>query len=181
MIKHTINSTKSTGASGFTLIEVLVALVVLSVGLLGMAKMVMVSAHSNDSAYLRSQATALAYAILDNMRANRDQAILHAYDTPLGVMPADPGPCFAAPCAAATLAQFDVFRWKQRLDSAVTVAGVPIGALPSGTGSVVVLDTIPKSAIVTVQWDDSAAQSALKAVAANNIPTPMSVVLETVL
>jgi type IV pilus assembly protein PilV len=181
MLKHVINSPNDARASGFTLIEVLVALVVLSVGLLGMAKMVMVSAHSNDSAYLRSQATALAYAILENMRANRDQAILHAYDTPLGVMPADPGPCFAAPCAAATLAQFDVFRWKQRLDSAVTVAGVPVGALPSGTGSVVVLDTtIPKTAIVTVQWDDSSAQSALKA-AAVTVATPMSVVLETVL
>src|SRR5665213_3670790 len=44
---------------GFTLVEVLVSLVVFSLGLLGMAKLVLVTAHSNDSAYLRSQATAL--------------------------------------------------------------------------------------------------------------------------
>ena len=54
---------------GFTLVEVMVSLVVLSLGLLGVAKMVMLSSHSNDSAYLRTQATALAYEMLDYMRA----------------------------------------------------------------------------------------------------------------
>ena len=54
--------------AGFTLVEVMVSLVVLGIGLLGIAKLVLFSAHSNDSAYLRSQATELAYAILDNMR-----------------------------------------------------------------------------------------------------------------
>ncbi|MCQ4322064.1 type IV pilus modification protein PilV [Stutzerimonas stutzeri] len=59
---------------GATLIEVLVALLVLSVGLLGMAGLQMTSAKSNYSAYQRSQATLLAYDITDRMRANREAA-----------------------------------------------------------------------------------------------------------
>ena len=42
-------SCNATDARGFTLVEVLVSLVVLSIGLLGMAKMVMVSSHSNEN------------------------------------------------------------------------------------------------------------------------------------
>src|SRR5580692_3398722 len=85
---------------GFTLIEVLVSLVVLSIGLLGMAKLVLVSSHANDSAYLRSQATALAYEILDKMRANPAGAIAGNYNTAINALPAAPTSCLgiAANC-----------------------------------------------------------------------------------
>ena len=57
---------------GFTLVEVLVALVVLSIGLLGVAALQLTSLRSNHSSAMRSQATFLAYDIIDRMRANRD-------------------------------------------------------------------------------------------------------------
>src|ERR1700683_3979002 len=76
---------------GFTILEVLVSLVILSIGLLGTAKLMLYSSHANDSAYLRSQATELAYEILDNMRANRQQALAGAYTTALGAVPVNPG------------------------------------------------------------------------------------------
>jgi type IV pilus modification protein PilV len=76
---------------GFTLIEVLVSLVVLSIGLLGTAKLMIFSARSNDSAYLRTQATALAYGMLDNMRANQQQAIAGSYATALNAAATNPG------------------------------------------------------------------------------------------
>lgn len=56
---------------GFTLIEVMVALVVLAVGLLGMASLMVRSQQSNESAYARSQATLLAYDIIERMRTNK--------------------------------------------------------------------------------------------------------------
>ena len=59
---------------GATLIEVLVAMLVLSIGLLGLAGMQMTALKSNQSAYYRSQATVLAYDIIDRMRANRADA-----------------------------------------------------------------------------------------------------------
>jgi type IV pilus assembly protein PilV len=166
---------------GFTLVEVLVSLVVLSIGLLGMAKLILVSSHSNDSAYMRSQATALAYEMLDNMRANVEAAEAHSYDTTLGTMPANPGSCVqpTSACSQTQLALWDVYNWKQHLTAAATY-----GALPSGTGSVVTSTTTPVSATITVQWDDSAAQAAFQA-AVGQAPTagaqPMSVTLQSVL
>jgi type IV pilus assembly protein PilV len=158
-----------TDARGFTLVEVLVALVVLSIGLLGMAKMVMVSSHSNDSAYLRSQATALAYQAMDSMRANLLAATANGYITTIGVMPAPAGNC-AAYCDNTTLALSDVYGWKQHLKN----------ALPSGTGSITTSATFPVIATVVVQWDDSAAQ-AQKAFNAPVGTNTQSITLQTVL
>ncbi len=60
---------------GFTLLEVLVAMVVLSVGLLGLSGLQTSSLRNNHSAFLRSQATLVSNDIIDRMRANRDSAI----------------------------------------------------------------------------------------------------------
>lgn len=57
--------------SGFTLLEVMIALLVLSFGLLGLAALQAYSIKANQSANFRSQATALANMMLDNVRANR--------------------------------------------------------------------------------------------------------------
>lgn len=59
---------------GATLIEVLVAIVVLSIGLLGLAGLQATSVQSNYGAFYRSQATILAADITDRMRANRKAA-----------------------------------------------------------------------------------------------------------
>ena len=56
--------------TGFTLIEVLIAMLVLAVGLLGLAGLQATSLKNNQSAYNRSQATQLAYDIADRMRSN---------------------------------------------------------------------------------------------------------------
>ncbi len=61
----------SNGHAGFTLVEVLVAMFVLAVGLLGMALLQTTGLRLNTNSYTRSQATFLAYDIIDRMRANR--------------------------------------------------------------------------------------------------------------
>lgn len=66
---------------GATLIEVLIAIVVLSIGLLGMAGLQATSIQSNYSAYYRSQATVLAYDYADRIRANRTTALSMTSDT----------------------------------------------------------------------------------------------------
>ena len=55
---------------GFTLLEVLIALLVFSLGLLGMAGLLIVSVKTNHSAYLRTQASFLAQSMADRMRSN---------------------------------------------------------------------------------------------------------------
>jgi|TARA_B110000240_G_C13428330_1_gene422572 type IV pilus assembly protein PilV len=60
--------------SGFTLIEVLITLIVFSIGLLGLANLQGQSINSSYNAHLRTQATSLASSMIDRMRANRQQA-----------------------------------------------------------------------------------------------------------
>lgn len=55
---------------GFTLLEVLIALIVLSIGLLGLAALQGVGLRSSQEAYLTSQAGLLAYDLADRIRAN---------------------------------------------------------------------------------------------------------------
>lgn len=59
-------------SGGFSLIEVLIALVVLAVGLLGVAMMQMMSLRFTQSANHRTMATNLAYELIDLARSNRD-------------------------------------------------------------------------------------------------------------
>jgi type IV pilus assembly protein PilV len=59
--------------SGISLIEMLIALLVLSFGLLGLAGLQALSLKNNQSAYLRSQATLVAYDVLDRIRARRSE------------------------------------------------------------------------------------------------------------
>jgi type IV pilus assembly protein PilV len=170
MISCTQRATASADrARGFTIVEVLVSLVVLSIGLLGIGKLVLFSARANDSAYLRGQATELAYEILDNMRANRGTAVTQGYDNALATVPTNPGTCLGTTCTPTQLALYDVYTWKMRLPS-----------LPSGQGSVVTSTTSPTTATITVQWDDASAQSTFAGTAIG-VAAPMQVVLETVL
>lgn len=58
------------GETGFSLIEVLVTVVILGVGLLGMAGMQLRGVQANQGAHLRSQANSIASDIIDRLRAN---------------------------------------------------------------------------------------------------------------
>jgi type IV pilus assembly protein PilV len=56
---------------GFSLIEVLVAMLILAIGLLGLAALQTQGVRFNHDAYVRTSATVLAYDIVDKMRLNR--------------------------------------------------------------------------------------------------------------
>ncbi|MEI2743118.1 MAG: type IV pilus modification protein PilV [Candidatus Competibacter sp.] len=126
--------TKSTNrmgesAAGFTLLEVLVAVMVLSIGLLGLASLQVNGLRFNHSAYMRTQATLLAEEIADRMRANRLGFSANNYNNPTVV---EVTACeTVAGCTPAQMAQNDLFRWQQSLAN----------LLPSGQG-VVCLDTV---------------------------------------
>lgn len=159
---------------GFTLLEVLVALVVLSIGLLGIGKLVMVSSRGNDSALFRSQATDLAYSMLDAMRANRDQATSGAYDVPTGAY-AGAQDCVSATCDASQLVVSNIQSWKLTLKN----------HLPEGDGSITTAAAVGAdgqtrtTATITVQWDDWVAQQSFAgALVANKMAT---VTLESIL
>lgn len=67
-------------SGGFSLIEVLVAILVLAVGMLGIAALQATALRNSQSSFERSQAVVESYSIIDAMRANRDAAIIGGYD-----------------------------------------------------------------------------------------------------
>lgn len=76
-------------ASGFSLIETLIALIVLALGLLGFALLQTMNLRYTQSANYRTQATHLAYDLLDQMRANRFQAVYYSGDAGASFQPGD--------------------------------------------------------------------------------------------
>lgn len=122
--------------SGFTMLEVLIAVLVLSIGLLGLAGLMASSIRNTHSAYQRTQATWLAYDLIDRMRVNRANAIAASldYNIPIGT----------ATSGSTGLAGTDVTGWKTSLAN----------ALPAGDGSVAVTFAT-RAVTVIVQWNDS--------------------------
>jgi type IV pilus assembly protein PilV len=103
------NQRKRSSERGITLVESLVALVVLSVGMLGIASLYISSLKAGRSALVRTQAVNLATDIADRIRANRDA--LAAYDTGVyGGAPEMQG-CLGADCTPEALAEDDLARW----------------------------------------------------------------------
>ncbi|HET7921613.1 MAG TPA: type IV pilus modification protein PilV [Gammaproteobacteria bacterium] len=151
-------------STGFTLIEVLISLVILSVGLLGIAGMITVSLKSSGSTYTRTQVTALTYNILDRMRANRANS--SNYDIAIG-SPGTNTDCLGATadCSPADIAKFDVYEWKQMLAN----------ELPAGDGSIAtkIVNNMTQVTI-TIQWSDARAQQALGEVSASTTNVPVS-------
>lgn len=113
---------------GFTLLEVLVALVVLSIGLLGLAGLQLTSVTNTRDAYFRSQANTLSYDMTDRMRANLTGVQNADYNAITGAAVAA---CRTLTgCNPAQMASDDVFLWRQALTS----------NLPTGQG-IVCLDS----------------------------------------
>ena len=181
MTSNSISAVKKT-SSGFTLVEVLVAVLVISIGLLGVARLVLAAVKANDSAYFRGQAAALAYSILDEMRANRAYATTSpGYAVGFGAYANPNVVCVGSgnTCTPAQIAQYDLYMWKQQLSAASTVT---TGALPSGDGEIQM--SYPATgqviATITIQWDDSVAQWAFGA-PKNATPSLTTFTLESAL
>lgn len=77
--------------TGFTLVEVLVALFVMVVGLLGLAQMLFVGIQLNQSAQYSSQAAFVASDVMNRIRANSDAARRREYNIMLGDRPSESG------------------------------------------------------------------------------------------
>lgn len=142
---------------GFTLVEVLVTVIVLAIGLLGLAGLQLNGMRYTHSAYQRSQATILTNDIIDRMRANRATAEDGAYDIAIGAAASEVS-CRGTEtnCTPANLAAADLFEWKQALAA----------VLPAGDGAV---QQDGGSLTVTIQWDDTRGEEAPKTLTVETI------------
>lgn len=142
------------GQSGFTLIEVLVAMVVVSIGLLGIVGMQTVGLASTHQSHERSTAAITAQNITERMRANPAGFAAGGYD---GIAHPSSGnapspDCSTTRCSAAELAAYDVYQWDARLSD----------RLPAGRGRIVCNESpctprSPRTVIIIWRESDRAA------------------------
>ncbi len=146
---------------GFSLIEVLIALLVLSIGLLGLANLQGQSISSSYNAHLRTQATSLAHSVIDRMRANRELATESAsYQTVFEMPPpAAAIDCNINDCTPVQIASYDLKQWKCNLGmyskDEICTGLVSQVALPNGEGQIEPEVTTVQTK-VTVRWTDTA-------------------------
>ena len=128
---------------GFTLVEAMVALVVLAVGMLGIAGLYVTTLRSGGGAIYRMQAVNLAADLADRIRANRGANLAYA-----GA--AANNNCYgtgSVDCAPALMAANDLLVWQQQIAA----------ILPGGNGVVAVAPaaTPPYTYTITISWTES--------------------------
>lgn len=125
-----ISAKRARKTRGFTLIEMLVALLLLSIGLLGVAALQTRGQQMNHAAYIRTQANLLAYEIIDKIRANADVARdIGNQGYILTAAPSKPGTlCDATPCNAQQLRQYDLWLWYDRVTKTLPEGSALISA-----------------------------------------------------
>jgi type IV pilus assembly protein PilV len=150
---------------GFSLVEVMVALVVISIGLLGIAKMQALALSSTGTAKMRSLASIEAASLASTMRADRTYwsavgatltvnvantgVVTAAPDATLNAAPASHCTSIAPACTSAQIAAQDLNDWAQTL----------INILPGGSAVVVcnvdATGANPVSCSIQLNWNEN--------------------------
>ncbi|MFZ5581017.1 MAG: type IV pilus modification protein PilV [Pseudomonadota bacterium] len=146
---HRSNIASNHRQRGVGLIEVLIAVLVMSVGLLGIASLQARTIKNNESSLQRTQAVMLSYFIIDAMRVNRAEALVGAYNI---------GKTCITPAAGSSLASRDINAWFVALKANLGESGATssefktcgqINCATDGTGR----------CNITVFWDESRAET----------------------
>lgn len=132
-------------ARGVSLIEILVAVLILSVGVLGLAAMQVRSMRATISSEQKTQAVVLAQYLLDLMRVDRSSAVQGLYNT---------GGLAAPICALPAVSAADEFA---RSELRGWMASVQAGLGPGASTCVAVNCDALALCSVRLQWDDTSA------------------------
>jgi type IV pilus assembly protein PilV len=132
-------------SAGFTLIEVLITMLILAVGVLGIAALQFRGLQYSHDAYLRTQVNNLAFDMAERMRLNRENAADYVaevddYEVP-AVRPAD---CVVDGVGSTGDAGNDADCWKQML----------FDNLPPGSTADISEDAANSSFTITLAWTD---------------------------
>jgi type IV pilus assembly protein PilV len=128
-------------ADGFSLIEALVSLLIISTGMIGIAALFGQSLGASRNALYRSQAVNLAADMADRIRVNRLGGV--AYNNDPEDRSCDPGG--GEDCTPQQMAEHDLWSWEPRVAQ----------SLPDGAGTVVVTPGNPPTYTIAVSWQES--------------------------
>lgn len=148
---------------GYAMLELLMALVIWAVGILGITGLLLLSLRANNSSYMKQLSIQSAYDIIDRMRANR-QAVLNGdyavNNLTLGgtpALPSTPTDCSTNTCTATQLATYDTWFWLAK----------DLTELPNGSGSISTAMLGSNTEVtITLRWDDSLAKQKIGAMGA---------------
>jgi type IV pilus assembly protein PilV len=149
--------------AGFSMIELLVAVLVMGIGVLGITALQMVSLQNNRGALMRGEASLRTYDVMDRIRANPSG---NYGGVAFGDAPPAANDCMANNCTAAQMTAFDQASWKCSLGmhnadagcialrasgALPTIAAQP--GLPNGDGSITVNGATGVVSI-SVRWQE---------------------------
>tara|TARA_R110002110_G_scaffold415765_1_gene655146 strand:- start:27619 stop:28212 length:594 start_codon:yes stop_codon:yes gene_type:complete len=148
---------------GFTLIEALIAFVILSVGLLGIVSLQALSKTSQHEAIQRARAVSLADAMIERVRINPAGVQSYIDSNPLGGDPNSPEPSpncqtlLAEACDPNQIAEYDLWLWERALvGTSVQAAGANAGGLAEARGCITFDSANSRLSTgtlnVTIQW-----------------------------
>jgi type IV pilus assembly protein PilV len=125
------------------LIEVLVSLVVLSVGMIGIAALYGQGLNAGRTALYRTYAVNLAADMADRIRVNRVGGI--GYNAAPADNDCDPAGGGGVDCTPAEMAAHDLWAWGQAITA----------LLPEGAGTVTFVDGTPPTYTIRVSWRET--------------------------
>ncbi len=128
--------------AGFSLIEVLITLLIMSIGLLGLASMQIQSIQQSNDSYYRSQASILAFDITERMRANVGNINNYTVDDSSTITSGPNCEGAGAICNADQMASYDLYEWQKSINP----------TLPSGKASITADDL---QYTITIMWDEN--------------------------
>ncbi len=142
-----INIQQLKKTTGFTLLEVMISMVIFSVGMLGLAGIQAIALQNNNTAYMRTIAMQQAYNMTDLLRtsADFDGGVNSAFDAITSSIGTEPTACIVddnvTTCTSAQIAASDIFHWKNLMSS----------ELPSGRGKVTKTGDVYE---IIIMWDE---------------------------
>lgn len=131
---------------GFSLVESMVALLVLSIGMLGIASLYLDSIRSGRTAIYRTQAVTLAADMAERIRANRTAGLAYGAGAADNNC-ADDDAGLAVPCTPIQMAAHDLFMEQQRVAAALPGGQINVVFVPPAGG-------VPATYSITVSWTE---------------------------
>lgn len=141
---------------GFTLIETMIALLIFSIGLMGMAALMVLSVKTNQSAYLRTQASFLAQSMADRMRANT--SLINSYNGSYSYATAGASDsCAAAACSPLAMVDRDRAVWSQQLIDSLPNPTAVVACNGGVLGTALHAGAAPFSGLcsLTISWNEA--------------------------
>ena len=146
--------------AGFTMLEIMVTLLIITVGVLGTAGLQAFALKVNQGGQLRSQAVVLAIDLVERIEANNGAAITGGYA--VGSLPTtSPVDCGAAYCTESQLATYDLVSFNNRLQA----------LLPGSSATITVAGAGPFTYTITINWVERITKAAKTTVAGSGAAT----------